>query len=223
MRGYSHALIGAATGILVSNILKTNYIETTAICTTASVLVDIDENNSLINQILFPINKNKRPILKATLGAAMCLFLTPYGSIITKYMGKMIPSLFMQQVIGYLGLILILSVVSGKVEYRFSLFKGFEKREYHRTYFHNPIIGIIILAAPLFYLNISSHRIIAYIAGLFTHYLADSFTAYGLPRLSGVKPIRMPIYYHSDNTIIEMIIVAGYLVLMFTLNNQLVH
>ncbi|WP_160198048.1 metal-dependent hydrolase [Senegalia massiliensis] len=192
MKGTSHAIIGATTGYVLSGIIGSDLITTIGITTIGSIIVDIDEEHSTINKLLFPVGVKYRNYLKILIGLIMLL----------------VPNTLCK----YLGAIITLSAISSKVVYQFSLFGGFQKREYHRTIFHNPIIGGLILILPLYMLDVSYNYRIAFIVGIYIgHYLMDSFTTYGLPLFPLKRCIRMPIYFSSRNNIAEKFVVVSFI------------
>lgn len=203
MRGKSHLIAGIATGIVISEHLNINPLITIGLSTLGSVIVDIDEQSSTINKVLFPFVKQKdRNKIKAIVGAAMVL---QSFSVLVRYFGVLI----------------LLSIVSSKVQYKFSIFKGFYKREYHRTYFHDPIIGTILFVIPFYIMDIPNEYKIAFIVGVMLgHYLMDMFTHYGLPlyilKVFGIhKPLRIPlVHFDSRNKVAENIVVISYAGLM---------
>jgi hypothetical protein len=205
MKALPHAIVGATTGYMFSGILGTDPLKTIAISTFSSLVVDIDKEDSTINKILFLLVPVKyRNSIKAVVG----LIMMALGTYIVR-----------NPMMQYLGAIFFISTISTKVEYRFSLFDGLERREFHRTLFHHPIIGAIVFLIPLQILNIPDDYKTAFVAGLMIgHYLMDSFTKYGLPFFPFKKMIRMPIYYDSYKyPAIEYIIVTAYVMLLTTL------
>lgn len=186
MKGISHAVIGATLGYYLSQVNNMNPIETVAITTISSLIVDIDEKNSTINKILFPCKAEYRNQLKITVGL-LSLF---------------IPN----SIVKYIGLILILSSVSSFLQLKFSPLTGVEIHEYHRTYFHNPIIGSILFMTPLYFIGLSNEQTVAFILGLIiAHYIPDSFTRYGIPLTPFTnRNIRMPFTYRSGNIVAEI-------------------
>lgn len=197
MKGISHMVVGVATGMVLAELIGADPMKIVPLTTVGSLIPDIDKENSMINKAIVPFSTKQRNLIKTLLGIAL---------IVVGLKG--INSAMLQ----YLGVLVILSTISSKVEYRFSLFGGFSKREYHRTLFHDPIIGGIIFALPISILNIDIDYKIAFMAGvIFGHYLMDSFTTYGLPLYLFKKIIRMPIHYNSRNNIIETLIVAMYI------------
>lgn len=192
MKGLSHSIIGATTGIVLSSKLGTDPLMTVGFTILGSIIVDIDEKHSTINKLLFPVPVAMRNIIKGAIGIG--LFLTS------------------QALLKYLGIILILSIVSGKLELRFNFLQGVHARVYHRTMFHDPIIGLGLLVIPLYMVSIPQQYLIAYTIGLATHYLADSFNEYGLPLyLLNGKKLRFPLSYSSTNFVAEYLIVTTYL------------
>lgn len=194
MKETSHMLAGVATGILISEKFNINPMFSIGLSVIGSVIVDIDTKKSFVNKLLFPVKAQHRNILKTFISIILML----------------VPNNFVK----YLGGILLLSVFSSKVEYRITLFGGVQKREYHRTLFHDPFIGCTIFIIPLLILKIPYTYIIPYLSGLlFGHYLMDSFTRYGLPSyvIRRRKPIRMPLHYNSKNKLAELIIVTIYI------------
>ena len=200
MRGTSHILIGAATGFALANQLDYNITTTIGLTVLGSIIIDIDTKNSTINKILFPVKSKHRNIMKGAVGGGFLLL----SNIFLKYIGALI----------------LLSIISEKVVYKFSFFKGIQKYEYHRTIFHDPIIGTIIFLLPLLIIKVPLEITIPFITGIGLHYLADSFTSYGLPfYLLGGKIKRMPISYNSQNLIAEYIIVAGFVLTIIAVSD----
>jgi hypothetical protein len=199
MKGSSHAVAGAVTGIAISTTMHLNPITTIGMTLLGALIVDIDEEHSKINKILFPVAKENRWLVKALVGAAM--------------IASQINSL------QFIGIILLLSLVSARVKYKFSLWNGFQEFKYHRTFFHDPIIGGLLLTAPLYALGLSQALIIPYVVGVLSHYVLDLCTAYGLPLyLLGGKRLRFPIInYHSGNNLMEYGLLACYCVAVFTI------
>lgn len=204
MKGLSHAVVGIATGVMLAEILGADPKIIIPMTTIGSLLPDIDEENSMINKIIVPIKTKHKNLVKSVLGGLLIVA----GN-----------RLFSSTLIQYLGFIMILSTLSKKVEYRFSLFSGITKREYHRTLFHHPLIGGLIFVLPIGILNINSHYKIAFIVGvMICHYLMDSFTTYGLPFFPFKTSLRMPIHYNSRNIFVESAIVTIYVLTMMVVS-----
>lgn len=201
LKAISHAIVGAATGFILSEFTGSEIWATIGITVLASLIPDIDEEHSTINKILFPVKVKRKNYLKIGIGIGMMLI----NSTILRY----------------LGVIILLSTISAKVEYRFSLFRGFEKLKYHRTLFHHPLFGGIIFIAPLIILNIPSYYKVAFIVGLIVgHYLMDSFTTYGLPLYPfRYKPLRMPIHFNSSNRLAEVLVISIYVAITLIPNH----
>ncbi len=202
MKGISHAVVGLTTGAALAKVLEAEPTTIIAITTLASLLPDIDEENSMVNKLLVPIRlKHKNPI-KAAMGSALFVI----GRIIYQ-------SAFLQ----FLGAIIVLSTLSAKIEYRFSLSEGFNKRAYHRTLFHHPLIGGLLFTVPLIAMDIHDNYKTAFLVGIVVcHYLMDSFTTYGLPFYPFKRVLRMPIHYHSRNTVAEIMVITVYITLVIT-------
>jgi membrane-bound metal-dependent hydrolase YbcI (DUF457 family) len=200
MKGMSHAVVGFTTGVLLAEMLGADPKAIVSITTIASLIPDIDEENSMINQILIPIKTKHRNPLKVALGL---------GMLAVGYM--FLHSILLE----YLGAIIVLSTISSKVEYRFSLFDGLQKREYHRTLFHHPLIGGVIFIAPINVLEIPSDYKIAFMVGIVVcHYFMDTFTTYGLPFYPFKRVLRMPIHFDSRNSFAEFLVVTSYVAIM---------
>lgn len=200
MKGTSHAVLGFTTGIVLSEILGADPRAIIPITTVASLIPDIDEENSIINQMIIPMKTKYRNHLKVALGL---------GLLGVGYM--FLSSILLQ----YIGAIIVLSTISSKVEYRFSLFGGLQRREYHRTLFHHPLIGGLILIAPINMLDIPTDYKIAFMVGIIEcHYLMDTFTTYGLPFYPIQRTLRMPIHYDSRNSTAEFFVVTAYVAIM---------
>lgn len=189
MTGISHAVAGITAGVIISDKFNINPIIGIGACTLGSIIVDIDAKHSLINKILIPLMRKYTNIIKIILGV---------GLQFTK-----IPMLM------YLGCILILSSISAKLQLNVSLFGGLSIDEYHRTIFHSPELGLLLLGAPLLFYKINLVFTIPYIAGLLLHYFMDSCTDGGLYFIIFRIFIRMPIHFKSGNKIIEFAVVAG--------------
>ncbi|MBO8160692.1 MAG: metal-dependent hydrolase [Thermosipho sp. (in: Bacteria)] len=194
MKGTSHLVVGAATGIVLSQHVNINPLVTVGLTTLGAIMPDLDEKHSAINKILFPVSIKKKNILKGLVGAVLLLVQHPLAI--------------------YIGAIIILSMISSKIEYRFSILKGFYQVKHHRTIFHDPLIGSVIFLVPLLLLKISKIYILIYLLGLITHYIADSFTNYGLPLYILGRKLRMPLTYSSNNMAVEYILVGSYLGLL---------
>jgi membrane-bound metal-dependent hydrolase YbcI (DUF457 family) len=195
---------GAITGLAVAHQLNLNPTETVVSSVIGAIIVDLDDDKSTINKLLFRGKTvNERMLFKAIVGVV--LILLGYSHQGNGRWG----------VIEVIGAILILSEVSAKVRYKIGFMKIY-KFEEHRTIFHDPIIGGVLFSFPLIALHVQSEYLIPYLAGVFSHYLLDSFTSKGLPLyLLGGKRLRMPITYNSStNPIFEKIILTSYVVLI---------
>lgn len=196
MKGTSHIITGVVTGIQVSHYMPTNPALTIGIVTLGSLIVDIDEKHSMINRILFPGDTRTRNIIKWIIGGILLAVGGSFHSLA-----------FLQ----YIGAIILLSTVSSAIQVRLNLFKGIEIREYHRTLFHDPLIGSFLLTCPLYFLKIPNNIFVPFIIGIILHYLMDCFTIYGIPLILLNKRLRMPIiHYDSRNLFAEYLIVGLY-------------
>ena len=199
MKGQSHAIAGVATGVALTSVIHANPLITVGVALLGAMMPDIDEEHSKINKWLFSVSTGQRNIVKALVGAV--LIVTPFD------------------ILKYVGIILVMSILSCKVNYKFSIWSGFQKFSFHRTIFHDPVLGAILLTAPLYILKLPQQYIIPYILGLGSHYLLDMCTSYGLPLylLKG-KRIRLPIItYKSGNNIMEYGLLAAYVLGIFSL------
>jgi membrane-bound metal-dependent hydrolase YbcI (DUF457 family) len=195
MKGESHAIAGIATGVAVISAFQISPVIAIGTSLLGAMIVDIDAENSKINKWLFPVNIKYRLMLKLFIGASLLVLPMDFGK--------------------YIGAILILSIVSCKVSYKFSIWNGIQEFKYHRTIFHNPLIGGLILVAPLYILNLSEAWIVPYICGLASHYILDMFTAYGLPLyIFKGKKLRFPINYKSGNNFMEYGILGLYVLVV---------
>lgn len=189
-------IVGAVTGVALSQNLNIPLTTAVGFATLGSIIVDIDEEHSLINKTITLGITRYRNIVKGIIGTAMLAY----------------PMTLLR----YIGALLLLSIISNKYELRFSIWSGPEIRQYHRTIFHDPIIGIALFIIPILILRLPKTFILPYMIGVILHYIFDSFTAYGLPLiLFKGKTIRMPIYYHSKNYIIEAVILCCYIGLLY--------
>lgn len=195
MEGQSHAIAGIATGVAVMSAFQISPEIAIGTCLLGAMIVDIDAEHSKINKWLFPVNVKYRLMLKLFIGAILLVLPMEFGK--------------------YIGAILILSIISCKVSYKFSIWNGIQEFKFHRTIFHDPIIGGLILAAPLYMLNLSEAWTVPYICGLASHYILDMFTAYGLPLyLFKGKKLRFPIHYKSGNNLMEYGILGLYVLVV---------
>lgn len=201
MKGSSHALAGIVTGIAISATISSNPFITIGLTTFGSLAPDIDEESSMINKILFPVSKNRRGIAKILVGAALLISNKP--------------------ILKYIGLVLVLSMISARIRYKFSLWNGFQEFKYHRTFFHDPMIGVILLTVPLIGFQLPHEYITPYIIGLASHYFLDMFTAYGLPiYILGNKRVKIPfINYHSGNDFMEYALLTIYILTIVLITN----
>lgn len=198
MRGTSHLVIGATTGLILSQSLEIgqgiNPLIVAGLAIIGSITPDLDAKKSIINRALFPVKSSYRNTLKTIIGLILVL----------------IP----ETIVRYLGAIILLSVVSNKVEYRFNLFSGFKRIEMHRTLFHDPILGTLLFIIPLKALGVEQAYTLAFMIGVISHYIADMFNTYGLPLyLLGGKRIRMPFCYNINNKYIEYVLVSSYVLI----------
>jgi hypothetical protein len=202
MKGASHTIVGLTTGVALTKVLEADPTSVIAITTIASLLPDIDEENSMINQLLIPIRMKHRNPIKVAMGLALIA----------------IGYIFFQSVLmQFIGAIIVLSTLSAKIEYRFSLSEGFNKRTYHRTLFHHPLIGGLLFTVPLIAMDIHDDYKTSFLVGIVVcHYLMDSFTTYGLPFYPFKRVLRMPIHYHSRNTVAEIMVITVYITLVIT-------
>ncbi len=214
MKGITHLTIGCVAGLVISRTLQTDTFVTAAICGLGSIIVDIDARSSLINRIVFRGSSDTRNIIKLITGGLLFFssLYTPYTPYFLQVVSKQHNGF-----LGYLGVLILLSIISTKVSYKISFLGGIRKLECHRTLFHDPSLGIIIFCIiPYFIFKVgTTHTFLPFFVGVFLHYLADSFTAYGLPfYLTGTR-LRMPIHYASSNVFVEYII-SGVLILILS-------
>lgn len=195
MKGESHAIAGIATGVAVMSAFQINPVIAIGTSLLGAMIVDIDAENSKVSKWLFPVNIKYRLMLKLFIGATLLALPMEFAK--------------------YIGTILILSIVSCKVSYKFSIWNGIQESKFHRTIFHDPLIGGLILAAPLYMLNLTDAWTIPYTCGLASHYILDMFTAYGLPLyIFKGKKIRFPITYRSGNDFMEYGILGLYVLVV---------
>ncbi|KZL92810.1 metal-dependent hydrolase [Clostridium magnum] len=194
MKGQSHAIAGVVTGVALTHSmhLNINPIIVVAAALVGAMIPDIDEEHSKINKWLFPVSAKQRNIVKGLAGAI--LISSPIA------------------VLKYIGIILVMSILSCKVNYKFSIWSGLHMFSYHRTIFHDPILGGLLLTVPLYLLSLPKEYIIPYACGLASHYLLDMCTSNGLALyLLGGKRIRIPlITYKSGNDFMEYGLLAVY-------------
>lgn len=192
MTGKAHLSTGLACGVIAAGLLDYDVMSVVGMCALGSIIVDIDAPNSMINKVI-PGSVKTKNFIKILLGGLL---------IFQKF--------YVTPIFKYIGVILILSAVCAGVEYRFSLFKGIERRVHHRTIFHDPRLGLLLLIVPLKFLKIANKLVLAYIIGLISHYILDWLTVYGLP-LYGTKKrfIRSPVFFKSNNKLIEFIIMLS--------------
>ena len=196
MTGITHLTVGATAGLLLSEKLNINPLIAVAVCGFASIVVDIDEEHSMVNKLLRASPKHKN-LLKIILGVLLI------GS--KRMLGfNPVPD----AMLFYLGIILVLSAICSHVEYRFSFSRGLQKRKYHRTLFHHPLVGFLLLLMPLTTISVPETVKTCYQCGIASHYLLDSFNPNGLPGFPLKKRIRMPITFKSGNIIAETGIVV---------------
>lgn len=195
MKGQSHAIAGIATGVAVMSAFQVNPVIAIGTSLLGAMIVDIDSENSKINKWLFPVNIKYRTMLKLFIGATLLALPMEFGK--------------------YIGGILILSILSCKVSYKFSIWNGIQESKFHRTIFHDPIIGGLILAAPLYMLKLPEAWTLPYTCGLASHYILDMFTSYGLPLyLFKGRKIKFPITYRSGNDFMEYGILGLYILVV---------
>jgi membrane-bound metal-dependent hydrolase YbcI (DUF457 family) len=196
MKGSSHAVVGLTTGILLTNLISADPKIVISATVVGSIIPDIDEEHSTINKIMFPVKSKYRNILKALIGIG----LFSYGYIYN-------------EIIQYLGLVLLLSMVSAKISYKLSLFKGFQRMKHHRTMFHNPLLALLIFVFPAYQMGIQREYLVAFSVGLYLcHYFMDMFNTYGLPLYPIKRQIRMPLHYNSKYILVEYLIIGVYMV-----------
>lgn len=123
MKGQSHAIAGIVTGVALTHSIHLNINPTIVVAAAlvGAMMADIDEEHSKINKWLFPVSSKQRNIIKGLAGAI--LISSPIA------------------VLKYIGIMLVMSILSCKVSYRFSIWSGIQKFSYHRTIFHDPILG----------------------------------------------------------------------------------
>lgn len=211
MQGITHLAIGCVAGSLMSSVMHTDPILTEVICGLGSLVVDIDARSSLINKFIFKGDAKTRNLTKLLVGILLIFSYKLQVEGISTYKNFFL----------YLGVLIILSIMSTKVSYRFSLLGGIQKVERHRTIFHDPAIGILLFCViPFFVFKIGNiHIFIPFLVGVLLHYIADSFTAYGLPFYLTNSRLRMPIHYDSKNLIAEYIIASIILFALLTIQN----
>lgn len=218
MRGITHAAVGVSLGFMVSQHFDVNPLLSVVTCTVGALVTDIDEKHSMINKVI-PGGPRVKNVVKIVLGILLFtqmffeLLLYPFQFyFLLKLTGLQSFILFLKGMLLFkvIGLILILSAVCSKIEYRFTLFGGLKKRVYHRTIFHDPLIGGMMLTLPLllFIKDAGVAVLVSYDVGVFSHYILDSFTEYGLPFYLTGGRIRMPIYFRSGNKIVEFIVLV---------------
>lgn len=201
MKGKSHAIAGAATGVAVMSYFQVNAVVAISTSILGAMIVDIDEEHSTINKWLFPVSMKYRLIFKLLIGAI--LIALPFD--FSKYIGG----------------IFILSILSCKVRYRLSIFEGIKEQKFHRTIFHDPIIGGLLFVIPMYMLKLSESWTLPYIYGLASHYILDMFTDYGLPLyLSKGRRLRFPMTYRSGNNSAEYIILCTYILVVLGLSTK---
>lgn len=205
MKGSSHAIVGLTTGILLTNIITADPKMVISATLVGSIIPDIDEEHSTINKMMFPVKSKYRNILKSIIGIG----LFSYGYLFN-------------EMIQYLGLVLLLSMVSAKISYKLSLFKGFQRIKHHRTMFHNPLLALLIFVFPAYQIGIQSEYLIAFSVGLYLcHYFLDMFNTYGLPLFPIKNQIRMPFHYNSKNIVVEYLIIGVYMVSSYLIYGSL--
>lgn len=208
MKGINHLIVGATTGVVISDKFNTNPIITIGLAALGSIIVDIDAEHSLINKVFFrSITDKLNRLLRFKRNTKLSV------NQIKLVIG--LAMLFISNLmVKYLGVLILLSLFSAKVRYKFSLLRGLEKYKYHRTIFHDPIIGTILFTVPLYLLNIPNQYKYPFLIGIILgHYLMDMFTEYGLPiYLLGIKHFRIPIiHFNSSNWIAEMLVTICYI------------
>jgi len=202
MTGISHATTGITAGIILSEKMNVNPLLSVGLCTLGSLVVDIDAKNSLINTLIFKLIKGRGKL------AGAAAYINKNKNLMKIVAGGLM-QLSMNPVAKYIGFILILSSICNKFEVKFSLFGGVQVNQYHRTIFHDPVLGPLLLAAPLFMVDMSNTLRFVFIVGLALHYLLDSFTDGGLYSIVLRKFFRMPIHFKSGNKAAELILVSG--------------
>lgn len=202
MTGLSHAAAGITAGLILSEKINADPLISAGLCVLGSLIVDIDSEESLINRLLMPtLSKNNRL-------SYISNYFTKNNNLVKIVIGACM-QLASNSLLQYVGVILILSSICNKMEVRFSLFGGVQVNRYHRTIFHDPVLGTILLAAPLFLYNLQSFYIIPYMVGIALHYIMDSLTHAGLYSIVLRKFFRMPIHFNSSNKIAELVLISG--------------
>lgn len=172
MSGKVHIAAGVAVGVALYYGMDANIYEAVTYAVVGSVLPDIDEEHSTINNWLFGgIPTWIRALVKVLIGAGMFAAIILMPTLLVGY----------RYYVMYAAGVILISGLS-------SLFTKVTFQN-HRSILHDPLLGSIILLAPLFYLF---QRDIAFFAtlGVWSHYLLDALTPEGLPLMLTGKNLR---------------------------------
>ena len=172
MKGRTHIIVGAATGVAISYYTDISIYEAVSLVAIGSIITDLDEDHSKINSLLF---KKVPVIMRAGIKVIVALLLG-YLSY-----NKLVDLEYRYHLYYFAGLLAISAIASIFSKITFSN---------HRTVLHDPIIGNLIMVTPLFFILDPTSALLITI-GIEEHYLLDSMTPYGLPLYLFGKRLRL--------------------------------